>query len=91
MEFKISKKRIIICSILCIVLISLLVGFRNDIFILGNRFCTLPFISSIFSIIIFSALIAFPFTIKEKYQKYFTIFNVLFSIIFMTFIIELFN
>lgn len=91
MEFKISKKRIIICSILCVVLIALLVGFRNNIFISNYNFCIWAFISAIFSIIIFSALIAFPFIIKEKYQKYFTFFNVLFSIIFITFIIELFN
>lgn len=91
MEFKFSKKRIFICSIICIIFIALLSIFRNSIFILSEKFCILPFIGSIFSVVIFSALIAFPFNIKEKYAKRFTIFYVCFSIVFMAFIIELLN
>lgn len=90
MEFKFSQKRICICIFLSLVLLAFLIFFRNT-FIINNTFYVLPFIGGILEILIFCAILAIPIKINEKYNKNFNIFNIIFSTIFIAFIVELLN
>jgi len=90
MEIKFSKKRIFISIILGIAILALLIIFRK-VFIINNTFYVLPFIGGVLATLVFCAIIAIPIKVNEKYNKKFTIFNIIFSTIFIAFIVELLN
>lgn len=91
MKFKFNKKSIIVSSIICAILLTLLIIFRN-VFVVNDTFHFIYFGLAILSSVIFCALIALKITFnKEKLNKYFNIFNVVFSIFYISYIVELLN
>lgn len=90
MKLNFNKKKTIFSSILFVCILGLLIGFR-DIFYIDDSFAIIPFMGSIILNLILAFLLCFDFTIEPQYKKRFNIVNVLFSLFFIVFIVELLN